>query len=222
MPKPSARPRLLDLCCGAGGASAGYHAAGFQVVGADTIPQPRYPFTFIKDDALTFLERAGHHYDVIVASPPCQRFSATRALPHRDASHYPDLIDPLRTILHSLGKPYVLENVPGASLIDPILLCGEMFGLKVFRHRIFESNRPLAVPFHPPHSGQVAKPGRGHRAGQYGPGSNGHITVAGHMFSRSQGAAAMLIGWMSQAELAQASPPAYTEYIGRQVLEQLT
>ncbi|GAA2665245.1 MULTISPECIES: DNA cytosine methyltransferase [Actinosynnema] len=136
----SARLRLLDLCCGAGGASAGYHAAGFDVTGVDIEPQPHYPFPFIRADALT-VDLDG--YDVIAASPPCQRYSTATPADRREG--HPDLVAPVRerlrqAVAEGTAWAYVIENVPGSPLLDPVLLCGDSLRLGVRRHRLFESN----------------------------------------------------------------------------------
>ena len=137
------RPRLLDLFCGAGGAAMGYHRAGFEVVGVDINPQPRYPFEFHQADALEY-PLAG--FDAIHASPPCQRFSTMTKRWARSSSHS-DLIEPTRSRLRESMLPYVIENVAGAPLVGPIRLCGSSFGLPVRRHRLFEmSSPPLLVP----------------------------------------------------------------------------
>ncbi|MGH8010587.1 MAG: DNA cytosine methyltransferase, partial [Candidatus Binatia bacterium] len=134
------RPLLLDLFCGAGGAAMGYYNAGFRVIGVDVNPMPRYPFEFHQYDAFDFLEAYGHGFDAIHASPPCQHYSD---LAHRNgnADDWPDLLSDVRIALASAGRPYVIENVEGAPLSNPIWLCGVQFpGLRVIRHRGFESN----------------------------------------------------------------------------------
>ncbi len=158
------RPRLLDACCCQGGASKGYHDAGFDVVGVDIDPQPRYPFEFHRADVLEVLracdpypEVLGWRFDAIHASPPCQAHSGTQRIQQND---HPDLIGEMRELLERTGLPYVIENVPGAPLRDPVELCGEMFGLRTYRHRLFETNWPLTVPLHPQHVAPQAKMGR--------------------------------------------------------------
>jgi DNA (cytosine-5)-methyltransferase 1 len=137
------RPLLLDTFCKAGGAGMGYHLAGFDVVGVDIEPQPNYPFPFIQADAIPYIEEHGHEYDAIHASPPCQAYCAMK---HLTTKAHPDLVDATRAALIKTGKPYVIENVPGAPLINPIILCGTMFGLETScgaqlrRHRLFETN----------------------------------------------------------------------------------
>lgn len=213
------RPRLLDLFCGAGGASVGYHRAGFDVVGVDINPQPRYPFEFHRADAMTFPLDG---FDVIHASPPCQGYSVTRTIPGRDFSSYPLLIDPVRDRLRTEvpDAVWVIENAETAPLVNPLLLCGSMFGLRVRRHRLFESNRPI---YWPPatcnHSLRVKAAGQGKRLAYYTRESDsGLVTVAGHLFSLGAGRSAMGIDWMTRDELAESIPPAYTAYIGGRLL----
>jgi DNA (cytosine-5)-methyltransferase 1 len=133
------RPRLLDLYCCGGGAAVGYHQAGFCVTGVDIAPQPRYPFSFIKYDAIKYLRGFGHLYDAAHASPPCQAYSPLNAYNHHD---YPELISATRQGFEDADLPFVIENVEAAKseLRDPLMLCGPMFGLKVYRHRLFETN----------------------------------------------------------------------------------
>ena len=214
------RLRLLDLFCGAGGASMGYHRAGFEVVGVDNRPQKRYPFEFHLADALEYLAEHGHEYDVIHASPPCQGYSVTHSI--WKGREYPMLIEPLREILIRIGRPYVIENVPGSPLCCPIMLCGAQFGLKVYRHRLFETSCLALSPPHVPHNDDTV--GSGH-----GRSSKGFVSVTGHGGGRAwqdygvryadYARYAMGIPWMSKAELSQAIPPAYTEWIGRQIIE---
>lgn len=224
------KPKLLDLFCGAGGSAMGYHRAGFEVVGVDIAPQPRYPFPFILGDALDVLARMirgekflasdGRWYGLddfaaIHASPPCQGHSALRHVTSKD---YPDLIPDTRKLLIASGKPYIIENVERAPLIDPIILCGTWFDLRVFRHRKFETSFFMMQPPHIPHSQIGAHVGRcGHR--DIDP--SGYMSIAGHFSNIDHARAAMGIDWMTQGGLAQAIPPAYTTYIGRQMLDAL-
>ena len=165
--------RLLDLYCGAGGAAVGYHRAGFdEIVGVDIAPQPRYPFEFVHADALEFLAEHGHDYDAIHASPPCQGYSIMHNLPWLRGRDYPLLILPTIEMLEALGKPYVVENVMGARHGSKTLrkrgleahglkagwLCGAMFGLPFYRHRLFATNWLWLAPGHPKHVG-VIRPG---------------------------------------------------------------
>jgi DNA (cytosine-5)-methyltransferase 1 len=213
MPQDSARPRLLDLFCSAGGAAYGYHLAGFDVTGVDIAPQPRFPFRFVQADALAFLEKHHRGFDAFHASPPCQSWSVCASMPW--VPEYPQLIEPVRALLADTGKPYVIENVIGAPLVDAVMLCGLMFGLKVFRHRLFESNAFLMAPCHPSHKGKRI-------------GEDGFCCVAGHGDAgrhrvppdhRSKAAWQRAIGidWMTMHEMAESVPPAYAEFIGRQL-----
>lgn len=219
--------RLLDLFCGAGGAAVGYHRAGFtEIVGVDIVPQKRYPFTFVQADALKYLADCGKDFDVIHASPPCQGYSALRHLPWLAGKVWPLLIAPLRAEFRRLGRPWVIENVEHAPL-GGILLCGVTLGLPVYRHRRFESSEMLLAPAHPKHRvvighGRMVNDRRGTLNSSSGKGAWGRqeiVTVAGGQFKKADGVRALGIDWMTKAELAQAIPPAYTEYLGRQLLE---
>ncbi len=209
------RPRLLDLFCGAGGAATGYHRAGFDVVGIDNRPQPNYPFEFVQSDALEFLasDLGADGFDAIHASPPCQAFTKARKLQGND---HLDLIGPARELLEETGLPWVIENVPGSPLRNPVVLEGQMFeGLRTQRKRWFETNWPLEVPFlRPPRPAPQAKMGRPARDGEW-------LQVVGHFSGVPAGREAMGIDWMTQGELAHAIPPAYTELIGHQLLQHL-
>lgn len=211
------RPRLLDLFCGAGGCSVGYHRAGFEVVGVDLHPQKQYPFTFVQGDALEYLAVHGREYDAVHASPPCQKFSIGRHI-HQSGDRHLDLVAPVRWLLERSQVPWVIENVVGAPLVNPITLCGRMFGLKVLRHRLFESSTMLMQPGHPRHPrGNLTNSNQG-----YSRGDNGFVCVAGHNFEREAGAAAMGIDWMTNRhQIAQAIPPAYTEFVGKQLMAHL-
>ena len=202
--------RLLDLCCGAGGAAEGYARAGFEVVGVDVLPQPHYPFTFHQADALTFPLDG---FDAYHASPPCQAYSVTRSFHPETAAAYPVIIEPLRERLQATGSPYVIENVPGAPLIDPVMLCGSMFRLRTVdgwlkRHRLFECN--FAV-----HQLECAHPDHIPCLGVYGGGGRVGSTRRGTAYERRD---MMGIWWMTTDELNEAIPPAYTEYIGAHIL----
>ncbi len=212
--------RLLDLFCKAGGASVGYHRAGFtEIVGVDIEPQPRYPFTFVQADALEYVAAHGNEFDCIHASPPCQAYTPLRAL--RSGKVYPDLVAATRAALMASGKAWAIENVPGSPLHDGVFLCGSMFGLRVYRHRRFETSVFLWQPDHPPHlalaGAKGTKGGRGRKAHYLG---GGNITIAGNVGSYCGGA--MGIDWMIGKELSQAIPPAYTEWLGKQLLAAMT
>ncbi len=200
--------RLLDLYCGAGGASMGYHREGFEVTGVDISPQKNYPFKFNQGDALEFLNEYGHYFDAIHASPPCQRHSAMSNCRPGLAEKYPDLIDATRQALLEFNRPWVIENVPGSPLKDPITLCGQMFGLELYRHRLFESNIYLNVPGHPEHIKPASK------AGHWKPGTV--MSISGHIAPIAKAREVMGIDWCNREELAEAIPPAYTKYIGAQ------
>lgn len=216
------RPRLLDLFCGAGGAAVGYDRAGFDVVGVDINPQPRYPFEFHQADAMTWPLDG---YDAIHASPPCQGYSRMRHLPWLKDRVYPLLIEPTRERLQATGVPYVIENVAGAPLDPAFTLCGLDFGMRMYRHRVFESNLLMLVPPHQTHPVTIRE---GRMLGsRYSGGSAGICGVwpspAGHTAGASTKAAAEVMGveWMSRDEMTQAIPPAYTEWIGAQLLNAL-
>lgn len=210
------RPKLLDLFCGAGGAGVGYYRAGFDVTGVDIAPQPRYPYTFVQADALGYLCEHWQGYDVIHASPPCQSYSVTRTL---HTNEYPDLLPVTRALLRFIGKPYIIENVPGAPMRDYIWLNGLMFNLKVIRRRHFESNILLLQPSPPKKTGRTSGNGKAYSTFDTGD----YITVAGHNFRFQDGCLAMGVDWMqTQHELAESIPPAYTEYLGKQLLRAVT
>lgn len=183
----------------------GLSRAGFEVEGWDVIPQNRYPFKFHLESAL---EADLSPFDFVWASPPCQAHTSLRSVEKRD---YECFIDRTRTKLKEWGGPYVIENVVGAPLLNPITLCGAMFpGLRVYRHRLFESNFPLTAPTHPKHVIPVApqKQRRKHwDDGRF-------ITITGDIGVYA--GIAMGIGWMNGNELSQAIPPAYAKHIGLQ------
>ena len=237
--------RILDLFCGAGGAGEGYRRAGFEVVGVDIAPQPRYPFEFAQADAVDFLSvfarRRGPSrasigvngqwltIDAIHASPPCQDYSATKHM-RGGRTNYPRLIEPVRVLLNCIGLPYVIENVELArpEMRDPVKLCGSMFDLTapwrgetvyLQRHRLFETSFP------------VPQPECDHSIGVRA------VTVAGHgrpdldnargEYFAGKGYAALTrevmdIDWMNRDELNESIPPAYTEYVGRQLMAYLS
>jgi len=216
------RPRLLDLFCGGGGCSVGYSRAGFEVIGVDLRPMPNFPFEFHQSDALEFLAQHGHEFDAIHASPPCQRHSAMSACRPGLADEYPDLIAPTRHLLDLAGLPYVIENVAGAPLASGddlfgshgVELCGVMFSLPLYRHRLFETSFPITQPSHPNHAIPASK------AGHWRPGTV--ISVSGNCSPIALARAAMGIDWMTRDELGESIPPAYTEHIGHQLLAHIT
>lgn len=215
---PSAKPRLLDLYCGAGGCGRGYNHAGFDIVGVDIHPQPRYPFRFVRADALEYLTLHGREFDAVHASPPCQRYSAVTRATGRPEAH-PDLVAPTRDALAANARLWVIENVPGAPLRAPITLCGAMFpGLRVYRHRLFESSIALISPPHPAHRVKATGTQRGRKA-HYDAG--GFITITGDVGTYCADAMGLKPGDMTGNELSQAIPPAYTLCIGLQLMTAL-
>lgn len=213
------RPRLLDLFCCAGGASMGYHRAGFDVVGVDIDPQPNYPFEFIQADAVTFRQTHGFDgFDVVHASPPCQSYSDL-AKRNGNAADWPRLVNPIRDELVAWGGPYVIENVVGCDdLIAPIMLCGTMFpGLRVLRHRLFESNLLLLAPPHGKHPLVFTHDKRKAHYGKLDQNISFVQVTGGGNCSIANARDAMGIDWMTKHELNEALPPAYTEFIGRDI-----
>lgn len=208
----SMKPRLLDLFCGAGGAGMGYHRAGFDVVGVDIAPQPHYPFEFHQADALEYCAAHGREYDAIHASPPCQGYSRMRHLPWLKGREYPLLIPVTRLALQATGKLWVIENVSDSPLIGGEL-CGAALGLPIIRHRRFESSVLLLFPACPGHPVLYAGPANMSKRGA----SHGVMGL-----QQGQDAAVALgIDWMTNREMRQTIPPAYTEYIGDQLMRAL-
>jgi hypothetical protein len=199
------RPRLLDLFCGAGGAAMGYHRAGFDVVGVDIKPQPHYPFVFMKADALEVVQNLGWFFPwakfaAIHASPPCQGYANVTLWRGKQGSHA-RLIEPVRSFLESSGLPWVIENVRTPALRHPIRLCGSQFDLAVQRHRYFEASFALPVLTTPCQHRDSDLPFEHKQE---------------HAFALAMG-----IDWMTNREGRQAIPPAYTEWIGKQLLAAL-
>lgn len=222
------RPRLLDLFCGAGGCSVGYQRAGFDVTGVDIEPHPDHPFELIVGDAMAVLTgRAGidlNDYDVVHASPPCQGYTQLGA---KDGRH-PKLLEPVRDALRRWGGVYVIENVEAARphMHEPLTLCGSAFGLGVRRHRLFESNRFLWG------AGVCSHKAQGEIRAYYGKKGWAAWTPGGAQVQSKdrkpllrgtveQAAADMGIDWMGWDDLREAIPPAYTEFLGGQLLEHL-
>jgi DNA (cytosine-5)-methyltransferase 1 len=208
------RPRILDLFSGAGGAAMGYHRAGFEVVGVDIAPQPNYPFEFHQGDALETLDDwVDGVFDAIHASPPCQAYSTITPAAARD--NHPDLVGPVRELLERTGLPWVMENVVGAPMLTGFILCGSMFGLKVRRHRLFESNRL----FMPPVCDHKAQ---GEVLGVYGQGGGGKSTRpsggGGTKAPQREWGELMDMPWARPQEIKLAIPPAYTKFIGEQLM----
>lgn len=220
---------ILDLCCGEGGAAEGYRRAGFRVIGADIVDHSdTYPGFFVRSDALKALEVFGARADAVHTSPPCLTW--TQGNVANDVSHYPNLLRAHRAALRALGKPYVIENVPRAPLRDPVLLCGTMFGLRATdadgtllrlkRHRCFESNLTLRAPRSCDHSGDMPWGGV-YDGGRRDRDEARNIRRGGYT-PRGETAGALLgIDFMSQSGLDKAIPPAYTEWLGKQIMEAL-
>lgn len=203
------KPRLLDMFCGAGGCTKGYQRAGFEVVGVDINPQPNYcGDEFFQKNALYWVEVGEFFgFDAIHASPPCQSFTAYKRT--GNVGEYPNLIPETRKILQATGLPYVIENVPGAPLENPVQLCGTAFGLDIQRHRLFETNFPLMAP---PCS-------HGRNAARFAQATNRKnkrrtVEVGVWRIPLAEQQRAMGIDWMELEELSEAIPPAYTEHIG--------
>lgn len=208
------RPLLLDLYCCEGGASVGYERIGFSTIGVDIEDQPNYAGgMFIQHDALKVFEVVSRkRVEAIHASPPCQKHSP---LGKQQNKEYPDLIAPTREMLRSTGLPYVIENVPGAPLEDPGVLCGSMFKLgatcrdgkwrQLRRHRLFETNWDFVAPSECKHEGQPL--------GVYGTGGGGQMT-RGYKAHKDEALAAMEMPWASRKGVSQAIPPAYSEWVG--------
>lgn len=234
-----AKPVLVDLCCKAGGASAGYAAAGFRVIGIDVEPQPRYPFEFIQAD-LRDLGASDIHAlgaSAVAASPPCKVHTVLSTLAQKNTAragkepsrHHVDLIPEARALLRATGLPYVIENVVGAPLDNPVTLCGSMFGLRVRRHRLFEIGGFTVTQPQCDHSWQdadkifrVARAHTGvtryHMSGVIGVHGRGQGSGPGEVGRWRE---AMGIDWMVKSELSQAIPPAYTQHIGRDLMASL-
>jgi len=231
----ASRPLLVDLYCGGGGCSVGYHRAGFDVVGIDVVRQPDYPFPFRQGDALAALARLaadgltweGRPIAAVAASPPCKRRTvatsggASMRMPHLFDPH-PDLVAPTLAALAELAVPWIVENVPSPEPLPAphvVTLCGSMFDLRVRRHRLFASLFPLTAP------GPCRHREQGPVVGVYGAGGADANRAArggggGVKVVRAEAAEALGIDWtIDQARLSQAIPPAYTEHLGRQLIE---
>jgi DNA (cytosine-5)-methyltransferase 1 len=221
------KPRLLDLYCGAGGCSVGYARAGFEVVGVDIEPQPRYPYTFVQADALAVLRGEVEEvdladFDAIHASPQCQHYTSMLNFDESHKDKHPDHIGLVREHLVRIGKPYIIENVEGArkEMPDAIMLCGTMFpSLRVKRHRLFESNILLFQPYHDTKYCQSVKVAKASRI----PKGDEWWSPVGCFGQKDQAQRAMGIHWMKttgsrDTEIAQAIPPAYTQCLGEQLL----
>lgn len=198
--------RLLDLFCGAGGAAMGYSRAGFDVVGVDHKAQPRYPFEFIKADALEYVAEHGQEYDAIYASPPCQAYSVMS----REENNHPDLYIPTREAVQATSKPWIIENVMNAPYNDRYMLCGSMFALLVRRHRNFETSWVIPYRLRCNHK----KQGRPITVTGNGGGDTAHSRKG----VKEEWPQYMGMPWATPAEVTQAIPPAYTFFIGKALM----
>lgn len=205
--------RLLDLYCCAGGAGMGFHQAGFEVVGIDIEPQQKYPFEFIQDDAIDYLKANWKKFDAIHGSPPCQGYSNLTPKEHKHK--HEKMIDVLRSELLKTGKPFIIENVAGArhDLIKPIMLCGSMFGLRTQRHRYFETSFEVNVPFKCDHSELPLLVTTASKASR-----EKRFKLGMQPKSVTNAPLAYGIDWMDFKGLKEAIPPAYTKFIGSQLL----
>ncbi|MBT0771368.1 DNA cytosine methyltransferase [Kineosporia sp. J2-2] len=212
---PEVGPRLVDLCCCQGGASRGYTDAGFVVTGVDIFPQPRYPYPFHQADAIEFAAQHGAGFDAIAASFPCQAYTACWQIQRRE---HPQLIDIGREVLNRTGRPWVMENVPGAPLHDPVELCMCMFTSEpgTYRPRWFETGGGFILPRmeHRPHTKKHTKMGRPPRPDEV-------MHVVGNFSGVAAARAAMGIDWMTRDGLREAIPPVYTRWIGEHLIAHL-
>lgn len=223
-----ARPRALDLFSGAGGAAMGLYRAGFDVVGVDIKPQPRYPafhqaeyaehFEFIQADALSLDVEFMREFDFIWASPPCQAYTSIAAQHRHAGRSYPDLIDYVRIVLKVIDKPWVIENVPGAPLRTTAQLCGSAFGLRVRRHRLFESSFGLNYTqcYHKLQRKPIDVSGTGAR--RITRRQDDHGGSCNKPRNLEEARRAIGIDWMNRYEISQAIPPAYSQFIAQQAL----
>lgn len=207
--------RLLDLYSCAGGAAMGYHRAGFEVVGVDIEPQKNYPFEHHVSDAIEYLLEHGHEFDAIHASPPCQAYSVASQGERNAGKEYPDLLAPTRDALLEVGKPWIIENVPGAPMRADYVLCGCFFGLRLRRERWFETSwdDPSFELLAHDHGGEVPLSVVGHGTPTW------VREKLGYNPTITEYRAAMGMDWTNRDELSQAIPPAYTEYLGRKMME---
>lgn len=226
------RPLLLDLFCCEGGASAGYVRAGFEVLGVDIAPQKRYPYRFLQADALGFLQwlmdsGAIRQFAAVHASPPCQHESTLKSMV---THYYPDLLAPTRDALVKMGKetgiPWIVENVATAAMHQGIQICGTALGLNVRRHRRFDSSHLLYGPGRCKHDLDNINV-YGHNAWNYRKRSEEYRHWHRHNANQCPvpkvvAATAFEAEWMTLHGLAECIPPAYTEFLGRQLLAVIT
>jgi len=208
------KPKLLDLFCGAGGAGMGYYRAGFEVVGVDIKPQPHYPFEFHQADALTYPLEG---FDAYHASPPCQYYSRMRNLSWLKENKYWRSVPPTIEYLKAIGnKPFVIENVENCwDMPESFVICGFSLGLSLYRHRRFMVNFPIMLPSHQKHKKLVETGKRSIAVFK----EINRESIAGHFSGVAKARKVMGIDWMTRDELSQAIPPAYTEYIGKHLMD---
>ena len=218
--QPREITRVLDLFCGAGCASRGYHRVwpNAEIIGVDIEPQPHYPFKFIRHDAMEVLSwtAALRTYDFIHASPPCQHYSDL-AKRNGNADQWPDLIGPVREALQASGVHYVIENVEGAPLVNPVILCGTMFpGLRVLRHRLFEASFPIEQPEHPAHPLVFTHDKRKAHYGKLDQDTSFvQVTGGGNARIRNKLDAMGVTDRLTSHEINEAIPPAYAEHVAQ-------
>lgn len=223
---------LLDACCCQGGASEGYRRAGFTPYGVDIAPQPRYPFPFHQGDTVAALDHLASGRGLLFTlpngggfvelfeeqikakhgSPPCQAYTLCQRIQSND---HPELIEPVRELFQATSQPWIIENVEGAPLIDPVMLCGAMFGLETYRHRLFESSLPLWVPEHPDHVARTTKMGRAPVPGEF-------MHIVGNFSGVDRGRQVMSMDWATRDGLREAIPPAYSQWFGYQMADHLS
>ena len=219
--KVNPRPQLLDLFCCAGGAAVGYRDAGFDVFGVDIVKQRNYPFPMLVGDVLSLSPDFLKGFDAIHASPPCQAYSDLAAR-NGNAHEWPRLVEPVREMLQASGRPYVIENVQGAPLRDYVVLCGTMFPeLRVLRHRLFEANFFIQLPSHRPHPLCHTLDKRKAHYGKTNEWTDYVSVNGGGNCSVASARDAMGIQWMTKKEINEAIPPAYTRWIGSQLIREL-
>jgi DNA (cytosine-5)-methyltransferase 1 len=206
--------KALDIGCCAGGVSAGLVQAGFKVTGIDIEPQPHYPYHFIQADARELSIDFLRQFDFLWASANCQEYSMASMQFRLKGKKYPEWIEPIREIFIKAGKPYVIENVEGSPLINPVMLCGTMFDIKTYRHRLFEANFPIKQPVHMEHKQKQIKMGRPVKQGDY-------IQMVGHFSGVPYAREITGCNWMNQYELAQCIPPVYSKYIAEEYIKSL-
>ncbi len=216
------KPKIFDGFCCQGGAAYGLTQAGFEVVGVDVEPQPKYPFTFIQADAIEYFSKHSNEFVAAWFSPPCQFASQVAAPQRAKGKVYPNFIPQTREVAKQSGLPYIIENVATKFegkqlLINPGMLCGLTFDLPLYRHRFFETNFYAPWPYHPPHPTTYRS--TGNKNWQFDKKYPEHFTkvytITGNDFNRAEGVKALGgCEWMNNHGMSQAIPPKYSEFIG--------